>query len=561
MNTPCNQSMKTSAVAHMKANVSFLAWTIAIAFTLGSAAVASAQTTFNVEATADNVFAVYTGDVNGNNLTYWGGNTWTTSHFLLYPTVVNVTVPSNDYVYVAAWSDKSVDQGFLATFQSGAYTVNTGNPQWQVAATNYNLNPGDAVPGTPGTSPANIPGNLAPGTSIPYTPTQVGSLTQAIQTANSTFGSPTQEPSPWVVPAAYSLDNALGGPYNPSSVVPGIAGAAQWLWFNDGTYPASATDNLFTDGLDHGEYLIFRLPVTATPEPSSCVLFISGSIFAALAMLKRRRATGLCDAVRDAFSAAKLPALAWTALLVAFVILGPASPTVRASNPIIYQQLPDTSTAAIAVNATAPRILADDFPLTQTTQVTDLHVFGAFLNDTLPALGASDVTFSLSLHTDNGLSPSLPVNPPLFQLTTLPSAVSAPAAITEAFFDPVAGFVGSDSMVYEYDFNISPLTLGPGTYWLNVEAQPGPTAIGVNSIFGWATTAPASGLGDDAAWGSTPLGGFPTPWNSSAKGNVPFNLAFAVTGNLVPEPSTVCMAGMGLVALVAVAYRRRRIRN
>ena len=211
------------------------------------------------------------------------------------------------------------------------------------------------------------------------------------------------------------------------------------------------------------------------------------------------------------------------------------------------------------MNDTVPRILADDFPITQTTQVTDLHVFGAFLSDNLPALGASDVNFSLSLHTDNGLSPSLPVNPPIWQSTTAATSTSLFAVtLGEAFFDPVAGFVGSDTTIYEYNFNIAPQTLSPGVYWLNVEAQPGATVNGVTAIFGWDTTTPASNLGDAAAWGSAALG-YPTPWNSSASNaaNPPFNLAFAITGNPVPEPSTICLAGTGLALLIGLAYRRK----
>ena len=251
----------------------------------------------------------------------------------------------------------------------------------------------------------------------------------------------------------------------------------------------------------------------------------------------------------------------WIALVAAFVIV--ASPTAWAYSPVVYQQLPDTSSAALAVNDTQPRILADDFPLKQTTQITDLHVYGSFLSDNLPFLGASDVSFSLSLHTDNGLSPSLPVNPPLWQSTTAPSATSLYATSPQAFVDPSPAFLGSDTMIFEYDFNIAPITLGPGIYWLNVEAQPGATVNGVTAIFGWADTSPRSNLGDAAAWGSAALGNYPAVWNSSANNAAlpPFNLAFAITGVPVPEPSTLSMAGVGLAALVAQGYRRHRARK
>ena len=42
--------------------------------------------------------------------------------------------------------------------------------------------------------------------------------------------------------------------------------------------------------------------------------------------------------------------------------------------------------------------------------------------------------------------------------------------------------------------------------------------------------------------------------------NPPFNLAFQITGNPVPEPSTLAIAGLGLVAFLILAWRRRRAR-
>jgi hypothetical protein len=401
----------------------------------------------------------------------------------------------------------------------------------------------------------------------------------------------------------YGLTNPLFAPVSPGEQNIGPAVSPVWHFQDDaivggiangvpvpGFAPLFYQDNI--DGpqgiSSSSEDMAFRLYTSSVPEPSSLVSLGIGAVGITFLTYRRRRrripaalspisiarrpetdsstTTAIVQPMNirrtlrctsSHFSLSKCNHLT-SALLVAVITVAVAARGSLA-NPIVYQQLPNASTAAFAVNDTVPRILADDFPITQTTQVTDLHVFGAFLSDNLPALGASDVTFSLSLHTDNGLSPSLPVNPPLWQSTTAPTSTSLVAVtLGEAFYDPVAGFIGSDTTIYEYDFNIAPQTLGPGTYWLNVEAQPGATANGVTAIFGWDTTTPASNLGDAAAWGSAALGGYPTPWNSSAgnAANPPYDLAFAITGNPVPEPSAICLAGTGLALLIGLAYRR-----
>ena len=436
--------------------------------------------------TVDNQYDVYFGDQYLTSPTYVGG----AAHWPITDTWSISGVASTDDLYVATASDQRIAQGFLGEFTnltsgySFVTSAATGTP-WQVFAAGAFLPQLNAIDPT-------IPSAVWPASQQP-TQTQVQEAV-AYATTNSLWLTPDSAPN------YYNSDNPL-----PWGTRPGLPGNAEWIWHQagvgSGAYPAPF------NGGNQDEFLVFRIAGASVPEPSTFVLLGCGVLgLAALAWRRRGRMTAEQSTIVQSSCA----------VLLAGATLLCASAAHLQASPIIYQQLPDSSTAAMAVNDTVPRILADDFPLTQTTQITDLHVFGAFLSDNLPAAGASDVTFSLSLHTDNGLSPSLPVNPPLWQSTTLPSNTSSPMPITEAFFDPVAGFVGSDTMVFEYDFNIAPITLGPGTYWLNVEAQPGATVNGVTSIFGWADTPPASNLGDAAAWGSATLGGYPTPWNSSA---------------------------------------------
>ncbi len=512
--------------------------TLAVALAISGDALADNWT---MAITVDNQYDIYFGDQYLTSPTFVGGsaNWFVTDNWSI------AGVASTDDLYVATASDQTVAQGLLGEFTNtttghSIVTSAASSTPWQVFPAGAYLTQLNAID-------SSIPSSVWPA-SVQPTQTQVQEAV-AYATTNALWVTPDSAPN------YYNSDNPA-----PWSTRPGLPGNAEWIWHNAGTVPSGPYPAPFNGG-NEDEFLVFRIPGAAVPEPSTWALLLCGGSIALLARLRRRRAMARRGTSLGAatFNAKKL-ATGITAALGAALFVAATAGTALAS-PIIYQQLPDTSTAALAVNDTDPRILADDFPLTQQTQITDLHVFGAFLSDNLPAAGASDVTFSLSLHTDNGLSPSLPVNPPLWQSTTLPSATSAPMPITEAFYDPVAGFGGSDSMVFEYDFNISPITLGPGTYWLNVEAQPGVTFNGVTSVFGWATTAPASNLGDSAAWGSAALGNYPATWNSSAGGNAanpPFDLAFQITGNPVPEPSTICIAGLGLVAFFILAYRRRR---
>jgi hypothetical protein len=59
------------------------------------------------------------------------------------------------------------------------------------------------------------------------------------------------------------------------------------MWWN-GPTPYANPDNAFLDGADHGEYLIFRLPVTAVPEPSCIALALLAAAGSNLAARKKR---------------------------------------------------------------------------------------------------------------------------------------------------------------------------------------------------------------------------------------------------------------------------------
>ena len=66
-----------------------------------------------------------------------------------------------------------------------------------------------------------------------------------------------------------------------------------------------------------------------------------------------------------------------------------------------YEQLPDLTPTGIDVSCSYGYILADDFPCTVTGPITDIAVFGSWLNDYLPfGEDPLNVTFQLSFHAD-----------------------------------------------------------------------------------------------------------------------------------------------------------------
>ncbi|HTQ39471.1 MAG TPA: PEP-CTERM sorting domain-containing protein [Pirellulales bacterium] len=229
------------------------------ACTLGLVNSSMATQNFNVIATADNQYELYVGTPTSAT-TDVGGAFNTTAGQIFVPETYSLSAPDSSYIYVAAWSDIFDKQGFLASFQNltlGGF-VRSGDPQWQVTATGVSLANGAAAP-------------------------TLADLTTQIQLANAS----TNTSNGWVAPAVYSIDNGGGGPYG-VTVGSGMGNASQWMWWN-GPTPYTNPDNAFTDGQDHGEYLIFRLPVTAVPEPSTIVLLGLGTIGIGAKLWRRRR--------------------------------------------------------------------------------------------------------------------------------------------------------------------------------------------------------------------------------------------------------------------------------
>lgn len=189
-----------------------------------------------VTLTADNHYALFTGDEDGITLTLIGNNelgagggpgtyNWSLAESYSFDT-------DDDYIYIVAWSDDHVAQGVLAAFTIDGTPVLSGDPAWEVFATDLDLDDGSAVPAS-------------------------AAVGAQISLANSSNG--------WETPA-------LGGTNGvaPWGTIAGIDSAARWMW-------RLAPDQIdaFAPGNDHGEYLIFRLPLGGeVPEPGTLALLL-----------------------------------------------------------------------------------------------------------------------------------------------------------------------------------------------------------------------------------------------------------------------------------------------
>lgn len=215
-----------------------------------------------------------------------------------------------------------------------------------------------------------------------------------------------------------------------------------------------------------------------------------------------------------------------------------------------WYQMPDLSTNGIDIYDSKPLILADDFQCNKRTLITDIRIWGSWLNDILPSDGPGAVAFTLSIHAD---IPDPDNQGPLY---SQPGQVLwwkqfAPftfnvrqfqAQINEGWWDPRTPnylFPG-DHVCWEYYFQIPAAEAfcqegsqeHPIVYWLDVQATPmGGTAV---AQFGWKTS--VNHWNDDAVWGQG-MEPYPGPWNElrypaqHPLHQQSIDLAFAIAGD------------------------------
>lgn len=174
------------------------------------------------------------------------------------------------------------------------------------------------------------------------------------------------------------------------------------------------------------------------------------------------------------------------------------------TNGIIkYTQPPNTTQGYDVWNSTTlpPNtddgtwLLADDFVCTNTGYITDLHIWGSWLNN---AVALNDITFWLGLFSDDPATTNNLYSTPaslIWSQCFAPGEYSENfwSPSTESFLDPgPPSILGSDNVAWYYCFYPTnpPIqhgsTLSHKTYWLAVYAQ---LPAGVTNYFGWKTTA------------------------------------------------------------------------
>lgn len=265
------------------------------------------------------------------------------------------------------------------------------------------------------------------------------------------------------------------------------------------------------------------------------------------------------------------------------------------ANPTKWVQEPDrTPTGMDVLDSSWPgvvgKILADDFLCTTPGPISDIHVWGSWLNDQLPRNSqglpdANAVRFKLSIHADVPAAPpdhpySMPVNPPLWQRVFEPGEYVSriDGQGTELFFNPNNNqYMGTDSQIWQYNFDIPPAeaffqqgtTANPIVYWLDVQAEV-PGQFG-EAVFGWKTS--LQHWNDDAVFGDALFGSDPPTWTEMRYPSTPLppgyplpdqihpyagqsiDLAFAIT--TVPEPTSIAVLGLAAIFLMRRRPSRR----
>lgn len=185
-------------------------------------------------------------------------------------------------------------------------------------------------------------------------------------------------------------------------------------------------------------------------------------------------------------------------------------------------QTPDLGETGIDVNASQPFVLADDYLCESPGRITEIHIWGSWLND-YPPFGVAPAipTFTLSIHADIPAdtlagTPSRPGEvlwTHMFGGGTYSASVWEDQIVEGWMTPPDQYSFPADWTCWLYTFSIPPEEAfhqvgmpGAGVvYWLDVQVMP----IDSNARFGWKTS--LDHWNDDAVWGQ---GGepYPGPW-------------------------------------------------
>ena len=235
-----------------------------------------------------------------------------------------------------------------------------------------------------------------------------------------------------------------------------------------------------------------------------------------------------------------------------------------------WSQPPDLNPTGMDVNASPdptgmPFLLASDFRCIQTGPITEIHVFGSWLNDQLPMGNPTAVTFRLSFHHDipdpDGSGPGYSMPGPAIWLKefypqTFEVRIHAEGLLEGWYTPPQMYLPVGDHICFEYIFRLAPgefiqegTTTNPVIYWLDVQATP----MQPGTYFGWKTAIPPHQIDDAVYFNGLDEIGVPLPWFElrypvgHQYNPQSFDLAFQIWG---PDPTGACCYPDGSCAVL-----------
>ena len=205
-----------------------------------------------------------------------------------------------------------------------------------------------------------------------------------------------------------------------------------------------------------------------------------------------------------------------------------------------WPQLPDLGSTGIDISLSRVA-LADDFKCTATGAIRDIHIWGSFRDDIVPADGPESLTLEIGIYSDIPATANSWSRPGtlLWRRTFQPGeyAVSLVHEGPEDWYEPANKqyLPGNHKQAYQYDFCIDqdPFTQKEGTiYWLAMREIRTDVA-GANYAFGWKTASPPYRWNDDATYHPGSAGAawleMTYPKGHSLEGQT-LDLAFVITG-------------------------------
>ncbi len=191
--------------------------------------------------------------------------------------------------------------------------------------------------------------------------------------------------------------------------------------------------------------------------------------------------------------------------------------------------------------------LAEDFQCSQTGPITDIHFWGAFLDDTLPVYGVDSLKFKVSIYSNQPADDKAEWNRPGQRLWTkeiLPYTYDVhqvTGQYRQGWFDPASKYYEPSNHRRSYQYNIclrddekELFSQRRGTiYWIEIEEMPEEDAP---YVFGWKTTRRLLRWNASAVWRHPELGWLPMsyPVGHKYEGSA-LDLSLVITGRTVAD--------------------------